>query len=453
MGCCSAVRSAPRSGTPSRDRTRPSVNGRTSRPLPTEPSTRDSTGHGGTFASLSVRNYRIYFAGQSISGAGSWMQNIAIGWFALQLSHSGAVLGLVTGARYLPPLVLGPWAGLVVDRLRSRPLLLGTQSCLCLVSVALGTMSGTGHGTLPVLVGLVVVLGLVEAVDNPGRQSLISRLVPREYIGNAVTLTSVAANASRAVGPGVAAGLIAWLGIPACFFVNAASFAAVIVSLALLRVAEFVPTPTHEGSVDGVRAALGYVWRTRDISAPLIMVTVTGTLTWEFPVSLPLITSATFHGTATTYGLAMSALGIGAVVGGLVAARRRQVTTRALALSSIVWGGVIFVAALSPVVVVLYVVLFGVGACAITFNSAAKTLLQLNSRPHMRGRVMSLWFMAWQGSTVIGAPVVGATGNTLGARYALGIGAAAAVAIGVVHLGPNSMARQEVGVSDSPQCS
>lgn len=424
------------------------MNGRSSRALRTDPSARDLTGRGGTFASLSLRNYRLYFIGQSISGAGSWMQNIAIGWFALQLSHSGTVLGLVTGARYLPPLVFGPWAGLVVDRLRSRPVLVTTQACLCLVSLGLGTMSGIGHGTLSELLGLVVVLGLVEAVDNPGRQSLISRLVPREYIANAVTLTSVAANASRAVGPGVAAGLIAWLGIPACFFVNAASFAAVILSLVLLRAAEFVPIPVHEEPADGVRAGMSYAWRTRDISAPLIMVAVTGTLTWEFPVSLPLITSSTFHGSATTYGVSMSALGVGAVVGGLVAARRRQVTIRALSLSAIAWGGVIFAAALSPVVIALYVAMFGVGACAITFNSAAKTLLQLNSRPHMRGRVMSLWFMAWQGSTVLGAPVVGAIGNGLGGRYALGVGAAAAVIVGVAYLGGS--AEKKIVSADIP---
>lgn len=386
----------------------------------------------GTFASLSVRNYRLYFTGQSISGAGTWMQNIAIGWFALELSHSGAVLGLVTGARYAPPLLLGPWTGLAADRLRIRSLLLATQTCLCLMSLALGIISGTGHGTLPALLALVVVLGLIEAVDNPGRQSLISRLVPREYVANAVTLGSVAANASRAVGPAVAGGLIAWLGITACFFVNAASFAAVLVSLALMRIDGSISAPTRTDSAAG---ALGYVMRTRDIRAPLIMVAVTGTLTWEFPVSLPLMVSSTFDGTATNFGLAMSSLGVGAVVGGLVAARRRQVTIRSLAMSSVVWGSVIFAAALSPVMITLYVVMFAVGACAITFNSAAKTLLQLNSKPRMRGRVMGLWFMAWQGSTVMGAPLVGAIGNTFGGRYALGIGAAAAVVVGVAHLG------------------
>lgn len=410
------------------------MRGRSPRPPDTDAPGWSSTGAGGTFVSLSVRNYRLYLTGQAISGAGTWMQNIAIGWFALQLSHSGAVLGLVTGARYVPPLLLGPWAGLAADRLRIRPLLFTTQSCACLISLALGIISGTGHGTLAWLFVLVVVLGLVEAVDNPGRQSLISTLVPREFVGNAVTLSSVAANASRAVGPGVAGALIAWLGITQCFFVNAASFAAVIVSLALMRVGEFVPMPAHTEPLGGARAALSYAWRTREISAPLIMVAVTGTLTWEFPVSLPLITSRTFHGTATDYGLAMSALGVGAVVGGLVAARRRHITIRSLSLSAIAWGATILAAALSPAVIALFVLMFGVGACAITFNSAAKTLLQLNTKPHMRGRVMSLWFMAWQGSTVLGAPLVGAIGNTFGARYALIVGAVAAALVGGVYL-------------------
>jgi MFS family permease len=391
------------------------------------------------FASLSVRNYRLYFTGQLISGAGTWMQNIAIGWYALELSHSGLVLGLMTGARYAPPLVFALWGGLAADRLPIRRLLIVTQTAACLVSVALAVVSGSGKGTLAALFSLVIVLGVIEAVDNPARQSLISRLVTREYVGNAVTLASVAANASRAVGPGVAAAVIAWAGVTACFWSNAASFAAVIVSLVLIRDSELVPGPRREQLTDGVRAALTYVRRTRSMSAPLIMVAVTGTLTWEFPVSLPLITSSTFGGTATEYGLAMSALGVGAVVGGLAAARRRLVTLRSLSVSAVVWGSAIFVAALSPFLIALYVILFGVGACAITFNSAAKTFLQLNCRPEMRGRVMSLWFMAWQGSTVIGAPAIGAIGKAFGGRYPLGVGAAAAVLVGVVAL-PRSAA-------------
>jgi predicted MFS family arabinose efflux permease len=273
-------------------------------------------------------------------------------------------------------------------------------------------------------------------------------LVPREYVANAVTLASVAANASRAVGPGIAGGLIAWLGITACFFVNAVSFAAVLVSLALLRVADFVPNPASDEPPGGARTALGYVRRTRDVGAPLLMVAVTGTLTWEFPVSLPLLTTSTFSGNATTFGLAMSSLGVGAVAGGLVAARRREVTIRSLAVSALVWGGVILAAAFSPDVIVLYVLMFGVGACAITFNSAAKTLLQLNSAPYLRGRVMALWYMAWQGSTVVGAPLVGAIGNAWGARYALGVGAIAAVAVGAAYLG--SPAGRKAIPSDLP---
>jgi MFS family permease len=160
-------------------------------------------------------------------------------------------------------------------------------------------------------------------------------------------------------------------------------------------------------------------------------------------VSLPLITATTFHATATGYGIAMSALGVGAVVGGLAAARRRQVTIRSLAVSAVVWGFVILVAALTPTVIMLYVVMLGVGACAITFNSAAKTLLQLNSKPQLRGRVMSLWFMAWQGSTVIGAPLVGLVANVFGARYALGVGAVAAVIVGAAYLGTASIPRRK----------
>lgn len=386
-----------------------------------------------TFASFANRNYRLYFIGQTISGAGSWMQNVAIGWLVIVSFHSGTILGVVTAVRYAPLVLLGLWGGLVVDRLDKRRLLVVTQTLLAGLSLALAFLSLGGHIRLWVLLAVVVGIGLVDVFDVPSRQSVISELVDRDRLGNAIGLTAIATNSARAAGPAVAGGLIATLGIASCFFVNTASFAAFILALLAMRASEIVGArETRSGGQ--VRAGLRYVRRTPALLAALMMVAITGTLTWEFPVTLPLMTANVFDGNAAAYGFAMSAFGSGAVAGGLVAATRRVFTIRSLAGFAVLWGLVILAAAAAPTLDLLYVVLFVVGVCGITFNSAARTLLQMESEPIMRGRVMSLWFMGWQGSTVVGAPIVGTIGNELGARYALALGGVAAVVAGAAYL-------------------
>lgn len=399
-----------------------------------------------TFASLRIRNYRLYFFGQGVSVAGNWMQNIAVAWLVLQLSHSGSVLGLMTAARFVPLVLLGPWGGLIADRLDTRRLLTATQTCSAALAASLAVLSWRGAVTLPVLLAVVLALGMVNVFDNPSRQSLISQLVDREHLGNAIALNSIAMNSSRVLGPGVGGALIAAWGITPCFFVNAVSFMGVIASLLAMRPAEMVDLEREPRAKGQIVAGFRYVRRTPAIVRPLLMVAVTGVLTWEFPVTLPLIISGTFHRDASAYGVAMACLGVGSVFGGLLAARRRILTVRSLAFSSGVWGVLIVLAALAPTLPVAFVALVFVGSGSVTFNSGAKTLLQIESAPAMRGRVMSLWSMAWQGSTVIGAPVVGAIGNFFGPRYALLTGGLAALAIGLLLFAPGERSTSRAAV-------
>lgn len=391
-------------------------------------------GAGGMFASLHMHNYRLYFFGQSTSVAGNWMQNVAISWVVLQLSHSGAVLGAMTAARFVPLLLLGPWGGLITDRSDKRRMMIITQICLALLSFVLAVLSLTGHVTLFALLAIVVSLGIVNVFDGPARQSLISNMVGRDRIANAIALNSIAMNTSRIVGPAVGGLLIASIGVTPCFFVNAISFAAVIASLAAMRTSELMPSRREVRSKGQIRAGLRYIAGTPALIAPLVMVLVTGTFAWEFPVTLPLLTTRTFHGSAAVYGTMTACMGLGSIAGALAAAKRRRLTVRSLSLSAAIWGILIAAAAAAPSLAVLYVVIVLVGAGAITFNSAAKTLLQLESAPQMRGRVMAIWSMSWQGTTVIGAPLVGAVGGSFGARYALLAGGVASLAIGGYYL-------------------
>lgn len=387
-----------------------------------------------TFAALKVRNYRLYFFGQGISVAGNWMQNVAIGWLVLQLTHSGVILGIVTAARFVPLLVLGPWGGLVVDRSNTLRLLTLTQTCAAAVSLVLAVLSWTGHVPLAALIAIVLALGVINVFDGPARQSLIGNLVERDLLGNAIALNSIAINTARSVGPGLGGALIATLGMTPCFFANAFSFVAVIVSLLAMRQSELVPSQREPRARGQIRAGLRYVRRTPHLFAPLIMVTITGAFAWEFPVTLPVITSQAFHGDAATYGTAMSCVGVGAIVGGVVAARRRVLGVRSLAMSAILWGALIVGASAAPTLPLEYASLVLVGSAAVTFNSAAKTLLQVETAMNMRGRVMSLWSTAWQGSTVVGAPIIGFAGHAFGPRAGLVVGGAMSVLAGALFL-------------------
>lgn len=374
------------------------------------------------FAALRVRNYRIFFVGQLVSVSGTWMESVAQAFLVLQLTDSGSQLGLVTAARFGPMFLLGPWGGMLADRLDDRKVLLLTQPVAGLISLAYAALIATHVINLPLVYLLSLGLGFVSVLDNPARQSLIPSLVPRDRLLNAVSLNSVTMNVARILGAAFGGVLAAGLGLTLCFLVNALSFMAVVASLLLMRVSEIAVRTRDSGGPGQVRAGFDYVRRRPDLAIPLLLVTVAGVFAWEFPVSLPLMAERVFHGTAATYGSMTAAMGLGGVFGGLVAASRNRLRLQSLALAGLGWGAAITVAALAPNLVTEYVVLVLVGYGSITFNSAAKTTLQLRTAPALRGRVMSLWGLAWLGSTPLGSPIIGAIGEHLNPRYGLLVG-------------------------------
>ena len=385
-----------------------------------------------TFASLHVRNYRLFFAGQIISTSGTWMQTVAQGWLVLRLSNSGTDLGLITAARFVPMMLFSPWGGLIADRLDKRRILYATQTLSGLLAVALAALVASEVITLWMVAVIALVLGCVNVFDNPTRQSFIAEMVPDQNLGNAITLNSVTINMARVLGPALAGVLIATVGIAPCFVANGASFGAVVVSLVMMRTSELYPVDRPLRQPGQVREGIRYVRRTPELLVPLIMITVVGTLAWEFQVSLPLLARFTFHGSAATYGTMLAFMGAGAVVGGLVTASRNRITAIGLGRSSIGWGLAILAAAMSPNLPTEYGLLLLVGYGSISFNSLAKTTLQLAAMPSMRGRVMALWSVAWLGSTPIGGPIVGWIGQSFGARWSLVMGGLAAVLAGLL---------------------
>jgi MFS family permease len=259
----------------------------------------------------------------------------------------------------------------------------------------------------------------------------MNNIVGRERLGNAIALNSVLINGARVIGPGIAGWVIATAGVGPCFLLNAASFAATFLGLQLMRREELIPTATETAAKRQIRAGLRYVRETPELRTPLLLVAVAGAFAWEFQVSIPLFTSNTFGGGASEFGWALSAISIGSIGGGLLAARRRSVSLRSVAVSALLWGIAIMAASAAPNLISAYVLLGFVGSGAVTFNAASKTFLQGAAKDQMRGRVMALWSIGWQGTTVLGAPVVGFLGQTLGGRYGLAFGGITCAAVAV----------------------
>jgi MFS family permease len=385
-------------------------------------------------SSLHQRNYRLYFFGQLISVAGTWMQTVAQSFLVLDLTHSGTQLGLTTAARFAPMLVFGPLGGLFADRLDKRKVLYLTQTLQGLLAGAFAILLCTGSMTLWWVYVLAILLGFVNVFDNPARQSFISEMVTPQDLRNAVTLNSVAMNMARVFGGAVGGTIAAALGLTLCFTCNAFSFGAVLISLAMMRTAELFPARKVERKKRQVRDGLRYVRTTPELLIPLVMISVVGTLAWEFQVTLPLMASKVFGGNAATYGVMASVMGVGAVAGGMISTARTRPGSRTLCVAAIGWGVAILAAAVAPDMPLELIALVFVGYGSITFNSFAKTSLQLAAKPTMRGRVMALWALAWLGSTPIGGPIVGWIGQDAGARWSLVVGGAATLVCGIVAL-------------------
>jgi len=380
-----------------------------------------------TFAALANRNYRIFFIGQSVSLTGTWMQSVAMAWLILQLEHSATWLGVAIALQTLPVLLLAPYGGLIVDRVDKRRLLIGTQVAAAAQALVLGALTIAGSMTIGVVLVLSVTLGLINAIDNPGRQAFVREMVDEDLVRNAVSLNAVLVNVARAVGPALAGILIAVAGVGTCFLVNAVSFLAAIVAYLVMDRARLMPTMAVERGPGQLRQGFAYVRRHVLLLVPLLMMAIVGTLTYEFQVTLPALASQTFGGSASTLGWITAAMGLGAVVGGLVSASRQITGIRPMMLAALTFGVTVGCTALAPTVQWAAVSLVAVGAASIWFLATGNSTLQLASAPRMRGRVMALWTVAFIGSTPIGGPIVGYVAEHAGPRWALAVGAVAAV--------------------------
>jgi MFS family permease len=405
-----------------------------------------------TFAALAVPNYRRYYSGQAISLIGTWMQMTAQAWLVLTLTHSSAALGVIIALQTVPVLILGPYGGVVADRVDKRRMMIALQTAMGFQALILGVLTVTGSVRVWQIGVLAVLLGLNNAFENPARQSFMLELVGPEHLRNAVSLNSVLVNVARMIGPAIGGLLIASVGIGVCFLFNAASFIPVVASLIFMDATALKPSPPARRARGQLREGLRYVRRSPDLAIPLVMMALAGCLTYEFQVSLPYMASRGLNVGATGFGFMTAAMGVGAVIGGLYMAARGTTGLRPLAMAATGFGIALAFATLAPSIALELLALAFAGAASIMFMATGNATLQLTAHPSMRGRVMSLWFVAFQGSTPIGGPAVGLIMAALGPRAGLGLGAitcAVVAVIGLLAIRQRTRPQAEVSISYS----
>ncbi len=385
-----------------------------------------------TFSSLKIRNYRLYYIGQIISTSGTFMQSVAQAWLVLRLTNSGTALGLVTALQYLPILFLGPYGGVIADRFSKRKLLVFTQSALGILALILGVLVWTDLVQLWMVYVLAFGYGLVTTLDNPTRQSFVVEMVGENNLRNAVTLYSSLVNLSRVIGPAIAGILITTIELAPCFILNGISYGAVVIMLFMMRPGELNPTPPVTRVRGQLSEGFRYVISTPALRNILLMMALIGTFTFEFQVILPLIAQFTFQGNAESYAALTGAMGVGAVVGGLLTAGQKNTSFQVLVAAALFFGLAVLLAALMPSLILAVLAMVVVGFFSIYFTSLGNSILQLASAPQMRGRVMSFWAIAFLGSTTIGGPAIGWIGENIGPRWGLAVGGFAALIAGLI---------------------
>jgi MFS family permease len=386
-----------------------------------------------TFASLRHHhNYRLFFAGQLTSVAGTWMQNIALAWLVLQLAPDsrGLAVGILAACRFGPFTVLGLFAGVVTDRLDNRRTVIVTQSVQMAFSALLATITLLGHVTLWQVYAIAALSGVAVVFDAPSRQNLTFQLVGKDELPNAVALNSSLFNTARIFGPAIAGVLIAAVGAGWCFAINAVSFLAVLVALLAMRVSELYPLADRRRPtlLRGTREGLAYARRTRTVAVILAMMVVFSSICFNFNILLPLLAKDTLDSGPRTFGIISAAFGAGALVGALSAASLASARWRTMLLGAFGFGICELLIAPSQSLLATSVLLFVAGVFFTSYTANSNAAIQLATPDYIRGRVLGLYYYAWNGLAPLGALVVGWLCDRGGTELAFGVGGLCAIA-------------------------
>jgi MFS family permease len=347
------------------------------------------------------------------------MQRVAQDWLVLQLTHnSGMALGITTGLQFAP-MLLSMWGGVIADRYSKRSILMVTQALMGGLALILGILALTGTVRIWQVYLLAFALGLVTVVDNPTRQAFAVEMVGRDGMANAIALNSAVFNLARILGPAVAGLVIAAVGTPTAFLINAASYVAVITGLKLMRPAELHQVPRAPRSPGQLRETLAYVAARPQLWTTMILIFFVATFGMNFQVTNALMSRAVFHTGASSFGLASTMFAVGALGGALVAARRSRPTMRLLIAMSFAFSMLEIVTGLMPTFWAFALALIPTGLTLITYSTASNSTTQLNTSQQMRGRVMGLYMMIFLGGAPLGSPMAGWIAEEFGPRMSM----------------------------------
>jgi MFS family permease len=364
--------------------------------------------------------FRLFWTGQLVSLIGTWMQSVAQGWLMHRLTSSAFMLGLLSFLQFLPVMLLALWAGVVVDRMDRRRLIVITQAAFLVQAVALATITTTGHVQAWMLLALAFGFGVFNAFDMPARQSFVVELVGKEDLSNGIALNSAAFNAARIVGPAVAGVLVATVGEAGCFWINALSYVAVLVSLARLRVPPSAHAETQGDGFAFLREGVRYAWGTPALRNLLMLLGACAGIGFQYMVLLPVYARDILHSGAEGYGLLVSAFGIGSLASAVLMTRRldrwklrRQLLVgllvSGLAMAGFAWSRAMPLSLLTGL-------LSGFGL--ILYVASTNVLLQMTTEDRFRGRVMSLYTLLFVGTAPLGALISGTIAERAGAPIA-----------------------------------
>lgn len=375
------------------------------------------------FASMGLRNYRLFWTGGFISNIGTWMSRIAQDWLVLTIltQNSAVALGLVTALQFLPIAVLAPYAGSLADRFSKRRVLMITQVAQAAVGLTLAGLVLGGAVQLWHVYVLAALLGIAGAFDGPARQAMAPEMVPETLIPNAVGLNTTSFHAARLIGPAMAGLSIAWWGVGPALVFNGLSFVAVLVALAMMDEAELTPSPRAKAK-GSTMAGLRYVRSRPDIMLLMFLVFMLGTFGLNFQITNALMATTVFKVGADSYGVLSSIMACGSLAAGLVAAKRTQLRLRLIMGALTLFALSCLLLAVAPNYLWYALLLVPAGFTSLTVMTAANASVQLSTTPVMRGRVMAIYQAIFLGGTPLGAPLIGWVGDAWGPRWTVAIG-------------------------------
>jgi MFS family permease len=382
-------------------------------------------GLGTIFRSLSHRNYRLFFGGQGLSLVGTWMQQIAVSWLVYRLTHSVFMLGVVGFASRIPTFLLAPAAGVLVDRWNRHRTLVITQVLSMVQALVLAILVLTGTVQVWQIICLTLILGIINSFDVPVRQSFVVDMIGRRQdLGNAIALNSSMVNGARLVGPSLAGILIAAVGEGICFLVNALSFLAVIVSLIAMTNIPKRPKALHVRFLRGLKEGFAYAFGFTPIRYLLLLLALVSLMGMGYMVLMPVFAKEILHGGAHTYGFLMGATGVGALTGALFLASRKTVLglSKIIAIASGIFGAGLVGLSVTRFFIPSLLLMATIGFGMMVQMAATNTVIQTLVDDDKRGRVMSLYAMAFMGMTPFGSLLAGGLAHSIGVPYTVAIG-------------------------------